>query len=74
MSMPTTTEIKLDGEEFILLQSLLKLISMAETGGEAKAAIVEGKVKVDGITETRRGKKIRAGQTVFYKGHIIKVV
>jgi ribosome-associated protein len=61
-------EIKLDGEEFILLQSLLKISELCETGGDAKIAITSGKVKVDGVTETRRGKKIRAGQTVFYKG------
>ncbi len=66
-------EVNLEGEEFILLQSLLKLSGVCETGGEAKALIAEGKIQVDGVVETRRGKKIRAGQKVFYKGIIINV-
>jgi ribosome-associated protein len=72
--MASEKEIKLDGEEFILLQSLLKYSGLCDTGGEAKAIITEGKVKVDGAVETRRGKKIRAGQVVFYKGLTVKVV
>ena len=67
-------EIKLEGEEFILLQSLLKLSGLCDTGGDAKIAITDGKVKVDGAIETRRGKKIRAGQNVFFKGTTIQVV
>ncbi len=71
--MASNKEVKLDGEEFILLQSLLKFSGICDTGGEAKAIITEGLVKVDGVVETRRGKKIRAGQVVFYKGLTIKV-
>jgi ribosome-associated protein len=67
-------EFKLDGEEFILLQSLLKATGLCDTGGEAKAAIVEGYVKVDGEVETRRGKKIRDGQVIFYNGKKVKVI
>lgn len=67
-------DIKLDGEEFILLQSLLQVGGLCDTGGEAKIAITQGKVKVDGVIETRRGKKIRAGQSVFFKGTILKIV
>ncbi|MGZ3670180.1 MAG: RNA-binding S4 domain-containing protein, partial [Bdellovibrionota bacterium] len=57
-------QFKLDGEEFIPLQALLKASGLAGSGGAAKAAIVGGEVKVDGETELRRGKKIRAGQVV----------
>ncbi len=64
---------KLDGEEFILLQSLLKLAGLCDTGGEAKQAIVGGKVFVDGIIEIRRGKKIKAGQIVTFAGQKVKV-
>ena len=66
-------EFKLEGEEFILLQALLKMAGLAGSGGDAKAAIVEGKVTVDGVPETRRGKKIRAGQTVSYAGKEIRI-
>lgn len=64
---------KLEGEEFILLQSLLKLAGLCDTGGEAKQAIIGGQVTVDGVVETRRGKKITAGQVVVYSGKKIKV-
>jgi ribosome-associated protein len=67
-------EIKLDGEEFILLQSLLKVAGLCDTGGEAKNVIKDGQVKVDGAVETRRGKKIISGQVVSYNGKTIKVV
>ena len=61
-------EFKLEGEEFILLQALLKATGICDTGGGAKMAITEGKVSVDGEVETRRGRKIHAGQKVSFKG------
>jgi ribosome-associated protein len=67
-------EFKLEGEEFILLQALLKASGLCETGGDAKIAIGEGHVKVDNEVETRRGKKIRDGQVVSFGGKKIKVV
>lgn len=67
-------EFKIEGEEFITLQSLLKAAGLTGSGGEAKVAIVNGEVQVDGQTETRRGKKIRAGQTVSFAGQEIKVI
>lgn len=67
-------EFKLDGEEFILLQSLMKVAGLCDTGGEAKNVIKDGQVKVDGAVETRRGKKIISGQAVSYNGKTIKVV
>ena len=60
----STEEFCLEGEEFIELQALLKVTGFCDTGGDAKAAIVAGQVKVDDQVETRRGKKIRAGQKV----------
>lgn len=67
-------EFKLEGEEFVLLQSLLKASGLCETGGEAKNVIKDGQVKVDGVVETRRGKKITAGQSVAYNGKSLKVI
>ncbi len=66
-------EFKLEGEEFILLQSLLKVAGCVGSGGEAKVAIASGEVLVDGVVETRRGKKIRAGQVVSFGGKEIRV-
>ncbi len=67
-------EFKLEGEEFILLQALLKASGLCETGGDAKSAIVDGYVRVDDEVETRRGKKIRNGQVVTFNGKKIKVI
>ena len=59
--------------EFITLQSLLKAAGLCGSGGEAKIAVTSGKVTVDGETETRRGKKIRAGQVVRFGIQEIRV-
>ena len=64
----------LEGEEYIELQALLKASGICGSGGEAKGAIVEGRVTVDGEVEFRRGKKIRAGQVVGFEGTEIQVV
>lgn len=60
--MPTT-ELPLRGE-FITLDALLKATGLAGSGGEAKALIAGGEVLVNGEAETRRGRKLRAGDTV----------
>ena len=67
-------EFELNGEEFILLQSLLKASGLSESGGEAKISITSGQVLVDGEVEIRRGKKIRSGQVVTFKNQTIKVI
>lgn len=50
--------------DFIRLDSLLKFEGIAETGGQAKAFIQDGIVKVNDEVCTARGKKIRNGDTV----------
>lgn len=50
--------------EFIRLDSLLKLASLVETGGQAKWMIQNGEVMVNQEVCTQRGKKIRPGDTV----------
>lgn len=53
--------------EFIRLDAFLKLSGAVVTGGEAKLAIVEGLVFVNGEVCTMRGKKLRPGDTVTYE-------
>lgn len=60
-------------EEFIPLCSLLKTLGLCETGGEAKIAVADGLVKVDGEVELRKRCKIKAGQSVEFDGQIIKI-
>lgn len=47
--------------EYIRLDALLKLAGAFETGGQAKLAIQDGKVLVNGEVCTMRGKKMRLG-------------
>ena len=51
--------------EYIKLQDLLKLANAVETGGEAKEC---GEVQVNGEVCTMRGKKIRPGDVVTFRG------
>jgi len=53
--------------EYIKLDSFLKLVNEAGSGGEAKMLIAEGLVSVNGESELRRGRKLRPGDTVGIK-------
>ncbi|MFA5799435.1 MAG: RNA-binding S4 domain-containing protein [Candidatus Peribacteraceae bacterium] len=66
-------EFNLDGNEYVELKNLLKLMGMCDSGGEAMAAIAEGQVRVDGNVEMRKRCKIRTGQTVEFEGRSIVV-
>ena len=59
--------------EFIKLDALLKYAALVGTGGEAKMAIAEGMVKVNGEVCTMRGKKIRPGDTVDFDRFSLQV-
>ena len=59
--------------EYIELCQLLKLESLAQSGGEAKFFISEGLAKVNGEIETRKRKKIIAGDVVEFEGTVIEV-
>ena len=54
--------------EYIKLDSFLKYVGAAGTGGEAKEYIAEGAVSVNGEVCTMRGKKLRSGDTVAFNG------
>ena len=51
-------------EETIKLEQFLKLAEVAATGGQAKVLIQSGAVRVNGLVETRRGRKLRPGDRV----------
>jgi ribosome-associated protein len=48
----------------ITLSDALKLSGLAQTGGQAKGLIQGGEVKVNGEVETRRKRKLRAGDVI----------
>ncbi len=51
----------------------MKLAGLVESGVEAKYEIEEGKVKVNGEAENRRGRKLYKGDSFTYKGKTITV-
>lgn len=57
-----------ENDEFIKLGQALKKADIVSSGIEAKEVITEGKVKVNGETELRRGKKLYKGDTFEFNG------
>jgi ribosome-associated protein len=60
--------------DYIKLDSFLKVVNVVGSGGEAKIIIAEGEVRVNGETETRRGRKLYPGDRVALGGHEFTVV
>jgi ribosome-associated protein len=59
--------------EPVELYKILKFEGLVMSGGEAKQAIAEGCVQVNGVTETRKRKKIFAGDVIEFMGEVIRV-
>lgn len=60
--------------EYIKLDDLLKFAGVLGSGGQAKAVIQDGLVKVDGEVCLMRGKKLRGGEIVEFDNIQIKVI
>lgn len=54
--------------EYIRLDALLKSAGATDTGGQAKYAVQNGMVKVNGEICTMRGKKMRPGDFAEFGG------
>ena len=61
-------------DEFIKFGQALKAANLVEDGVEAKYVIQDGLVKVNGETDTRRGRKLYDGDLVTYDGQEIKII
>ena len=61
-------------DEFIKLGQALKLAGVVEDGVEAKYAIQDGMVKVNGETDLRRGRKVYEGDVIYFQDKEIKVI
>ncbi len=59
--------------DWITLEGLLKYGGVVQTGGQAKALIQSGGVKLNGSIETRRSKKVYPGDRVE-TGDLVLVV
>ena len=60
-------------DEYIKLGQALKAAGLVESGVDAKYAIEEGLVKVNGQVEYQRGKKLRDGDEVLFQGETIRI-
>jgi ribosome-associated protein len=58
---------------YIKLDSFMKAVSAASSGGEAKFLITEGNVCVNGEVEIRRGRKLHPGDRVECGGRVYQV-
>jgi len=59
--------------EYIKLDQLLKLEGLVDRGSDAKFVISQGACLVNGTVEYQRGKKLRRGDIVEYKGIEYKI-
>lgn len=61
---------------FIKLDAFLKFAGAITTGGIAKEAVIDGKVKVNGEVCTQRGKKLHNGDKVQYENetYMVKII
>lgn len=60
--------------EFIKLDQFLKYAGVTDSGAEAKVAISEGAVKVNGEVALQRGKKLRTGDRIELDGKQFEIV
>lgn len=66
-------EIEIRGD-MIRLGVLLKLAGVVDSGGEAKAALQEGLVTVNGEPEERRGRQLHDGDVVVFEDAELRIV
>ncbi len=68
----SSMKLKIDTPS-IELYKILKLQGLTGSGGSAKLVIADGQVLVNGIVETRKRKKIIAGDRIQFAGEQIVV-
>lgn len=60
--------------DYIQLDQLLKTTGLCHSGGYAHSEIAVGRVRVDGVVETRKRAKLRPGQSVRYGDETIELI
>lgn len=66
-------EFRLESE-FVELDNMLKALKLVGSGTEAKEQIQSGRVKVNGVIESRVRRKLRLGDIVEFNGKNINIV
>jgi len=67
---PTVVTVR---EEPIELCQLLKFAGLTDSGGDAKQVIADGQVRLNGVVETQKRKKVLAGDRVTYGAETLLV-
>lgn len=65
---------KLQGEEYIELIKLIKILRICETGGQAKLIVEDGLVLRNGEKEFRKRAKLRAGDRILIMNLEVEIV
>lgn len=60
--------------EYIEMNKLIKLLQLTETGGQAKIAISDGVVLVNGEMELRLRRKLRKGDIMDFDGLEVAII
>jgi ribosome-associated protein len=65
-------DVKINGE-FVELYKVLKFEGLAQSGGQAKSVIANGEVTVNGEIETRKRKKLVAGDIIKFDQQELRI-
>lgn len=65
---------RLQGEEYIELVKLIKILRLCETGGQAKLMVEDGLVLRNGVQEFRKRAKIRAGERLEIMDLTVEII
>lgn len=60
-------------DDYIKLGQAMKAAGISGSGLDAKMAILDGHVMVNGKTETRRGRKLYKGDVVSFENQTFKI-
>lgn len=66
-------DIKVNGD-YITLGQFLKLTNFISSGGEAKAAVKQLSITVNGEAENRRGRKLYVSDDIIIEGQAFHIV
>jgi len=61
------------GGEVIRLGQFLKFSGLIDSGGDAKEAVIDGYVRVNGEVERRRGRQLHAGDLVAFEERTVRI-
>jgi ribosome-associated protein len=65
-------DVKINGE-FVELYKVLKFEGLTQSGGQAKSVIANGEVTVNGEIETRKRKKLVAGDIIKFDRQELRI-